>query len=301
MKKKSMQIISRFGGLTLLAAFALFLNQRNSQTNQEINQGYDEGIAEVHFIDVGQGDSILIEAEDSAMLIDAGENNMGSTVVSYLENHGIEKLDYLIGTHPHSDHIGGLDHVINSIPVEKIIMPEVVHTTNTYEDVLDAILDLKLSIIKPKIGNNYRLGPASFQIIAPNSPSYSELNDYSVGVKFTFQDTSFLLVGDAGEVSEQEMLDSGIDLTADVLKISHHGSEYSTSDNFLDAVDPTHAVISVGKDNEYGHPHERTLKALLDRNIQIYRTDKQRTVVFTTNGSTISANTEPLSENDIIN
>ncbi len=295
MNKKQLRIIFRIGALVLLAAYILFLNQRSENHEREATQvlTYENEVLEVHFIDVGQGDAILVEAASSTLLIDAGDNHMASTVVKYLQKQGIETLDYIIGTHPHSDHIGGLDYVINTFDVNRILMPEAVHTTKTYEDVLDAIEDKGMRITVPRVGDEYQLGPASFSILAPSSNDYSDLNDHSIGIRLIYKNSEFLLAGDAGSLSEQEMLQSGMDLKADVLKISHHGSEYSSCADFLDAVSPTHAVISVGRDNEYGHPHKAVLQALNERDISIYRTDEQRNIIFTTDGKTISVNTEP--------
>ena len=295
MNKKQLRIIFRIGALVLLAAYILFLNQRSENHEREATQvlTYENEVLEVHFIDVGQGDAILVEAASSTLLIDAGDNHMASTVVKYLQKQGIETLDYIIGTHPHSDHIGGLDYVINTFDVNRILMPEAVHTTKTYEDVLDAIEDKGMRITVPRVGDEYQLGPASFTILAPSSNDYSDLNDHSIGIRLIYKNSEFLLAGDAGSLSEQEMLQSGMDLKADVLKISHHGSEYSSCADFLDAVSPTHAVISVGRDNEYGHPHKAVLQALNERDISIYRTDEQRNIIFTTDGKTISVNTEP--------
>ena len=295
MNKKQLRIIFRIGALVLLAAYILFLNQRSENHEREATQvlTYENEVLEVHFIDVGQGDAILVEAASSTLLIDAGDNHMASTVVKYLQKQGIETLDYIIGTHPHSDHIGGLDYVINTFDVNRILMPEAVHTTKTYEDVLDAIEDKGMRITVPRVGDEYQLGPASFTILAPSSNDYSDLNDHSIGIRLIYKNSEFLLAGDAGSLSEQEMLQSGMNLKADVLKISHHGSEYSSCADFLDAVSPTHAVISVGRDNEYGHPHKAVLQALNERDISIYRTDEQRNIIFTTDGKTISVNTEP--------
>ncbi len=295
MSKKSVQIITRFCVMILLAVFVLYMNHWSAsrEADDTLAPGMENGILEVHFIDVGQGDSILIKSETSAMLIDAGENNKGTTVLNYLKEQDIDTLEYVVGTHPHSDHIGGLDYVINNMSVDQIIMPDVVHTTKTYEDVLDAIDAKGLKITKPEVGAEYRLGPATFTIIAPSSTEYRELNNYSIGIKLTYNNCTFLLAGDAENQSEQEMLKSGIDLSADVLKISHHGSEYSSCAAFLDAVKPEYAVISVGKDNDYGHPHTATLQALKDRGIKLYRTDEQSNVVFTTDGKTLSVNSEP--------
>ncbi len=293
MKRAARQFIFRVSILILLALLAFIINRFGAAPDTgALQQSVQSGTVEVHFIDVGQGDSILIEAENAAMLVDAGENNKGSVVINYLNRQNIKKLDYVIGTHPHSDHIGGMDVVIEELPVANVIMPMVSHTTTTYEDVLDAALKKGLTINKPVVGDTYELGPATFTILAPNSSSYEDLNNYSIVIKLTFGNISFLLSGDAEAVSEKEMLDSGLKLSANVLKIGHHGSASSSTDRYLDAVDPNYAVISVGADNIYGHPHPDVLEAIQSRNIRLYRTDKQGTVVFTTDGTNISVNTK---------
>jgi competence protein ComEC len=302
MNRKTKQFISRVGIIILLALLSLFIKFQSDpkeETATKLTNQTDN--LEVHFIDVGQGDSIFIEIKDSCMLIDAGENNKGTTVLNYLEDQNVDKLDYVIATHPHSDHIGGLDTVLRSISADKVIMPDVTHTTATFEDVLDVLEEKGMKITKAKVGDKYRLGPASFEIISPNSDSYEDLNNYSVGIKLTYGNNSFLLAGDAEKLSEEEMLKNGIDLSSDVLKLGHHGSAYSSCSDFLDAVNPEYAVISVGADNEYGHPHAATMQAMKDRNIKIYRTDKQGTVVFTSDGNTISVNTDAyeITEDDL--
>lgn len=293
MNRAKKQMLIRISILALLLVLVFIIDKygktENPQTTQEASH---RGVLEVHFIDVGQGDAILVEAEDSTMLIDAGENNKGSVVIDYLKAQNITKLDYVIGTHPHSDHIGGLDNVITAYPVGTIIMPEVTHTTDTFEDVLDSIDKKGLTVTKPVTGSEYTLGPATFTILAPSSDSYEELNDYSVVIKLTYADHSFLFTGDAENLSEEEMLAGGYDLSADVLKLGHHGSAYSSSDRFLDAVMPLYALVSAGSDNEYGHPHTDTLRKLRSRDIKLYRTDKQGTVVFTSDGKTLSVNTQ---------
>ncbi|MDN5276106.1 MAG: competence protein ComEC [Clostridiales bacterium] len=241
----------------------------------------------VHFIDVGQADSILITMKDAAMLIDAGNNADSQLVVDYIKDRGITALDYVVATHPHEDHIGGMDAVINAFEVESIIMPRVDSTTKTFEDVLEAISNKGLKITPPVPGTKYSLGEAEFTILAPNSASYEDTNDYSVAIKLQYGATSFLFTGDAGFESEGEMLEKGYDLRADLLKVAHHGSKYSTSMEFLEAVQPKIAVISVGEDNDYGHPAPETIQRLRQAGAEIYRTDESGTIIATSDGKAI--------------
>ena len=247
----------------------------------------------VHFIDVGQGDSILIESVGQYMLIDAGENNKGDIVVEYLKKQGVESLTYLIGTHPHSDHIGGLDTIIEAFDVKKIIMPNVSHTSQTFEDVLNAISSKGLKITKPFIGTKFSLGNASFTIIAPNGAGYSNLNNNSVGIKLVNGNNTFIMCGDAELEAEYDICDNGLDISADVLKLGHHGSDTATTEAILKAVNPSYAVISVGEGNQYGHPDNETLQKMIDRNIELFRTDLQGTIIATSDGENITFNTEP--------
>jgi competence protein ComEC len=293
MKRKTKQIIIQGIAIIFFIILSLIIKfQPNSEEKEVTKLTGNHDIIEVHFIDVGQGDCILIETGSNAMLIDAGENNQGAAVLEYLTNQNIMKLDYVIGTHPHSDHIGGLDTIIQPLQVNKIIMPDITHSTDTFEDVLEVIEKKELTITKAVAGDQYTLGNATFQIISPNSDSYGDINNYSVGIKLTFGDTSFLFTGDAEELSEKEMLNRGFDLSSDVIKLGHHGSEYSSSSDFLDAVNPEYAVISVGIDNQYNHPHEATLQAMKDRSIKVYRTDLQGSIVFASDGNHISVNTK---------
>ena len=246
----------------------------------------------IHFIDVDQGDCILVQNKGKNLLIDAGENDMGNRVVSYLNQLNIEKIDYLIGTHPHSDHIGGLDTVINNFKIGKIILPEVQNNTRIFEDVLTAISESKLKITKPVVGTKYELGDASFTILAPNSINKEDLNACSVGIRLVYGKTSYVFTGDAESVSEQEMVQNKIKLSADVLKVNHHGSRYSNTEKFLKAVNPKYAVIMVGKDNSYGHPHKEALARLKKTKAKLFRTDLQGTIILTSDGKTIQFQTE---------
>ena len=246
-----------------------------------------EGL-QVHFIDVGQGDSILIRQKDHSMLVDAGENDQGDVVVSYLKSQGIDQLDYVIGTHPHSDHIGGLDDVIQSFEVDRVFLPPIEHTTATFEEVLDAIEVKDLSLTLPQVGDVWELGEASFTILAPNKDYGDDLNNWSIGIRVEYGDNHFVLCGDAEAQAEADICANGLPLGADVLKAGHHGSSTSTSDLFLDQVAPSWVVIQCGKDNSYGHPHKETLEKLKGRGIGVLRTDLEGTLIAASDGEEIS-------------
>jgi len=244
----------------------------------------------VHFIDVGQGDAVLIQTAQGNMLIDGGDNHMGERVVSYLRAQGVTRLDYVVATHPHADHIGGLIAVLNSIPVNQIIMPNVVHTTLTFERFIDAIEDNNIPVREPAVGSTITLGDAEFTIIAPNlgSSGVRGLNDYSVSLRLEFGRTSFIFTGDAEVRSETEMLEARHNLRADVLHVGHHGSTTSTTQPFLDAVRPRIAVINVGADNSYGHPHGAVVRRLESARIRIYRTDHHGNIIIQSDGNNLT-------------
>ncbi|MEW6066021.1 beta-lactamase [Desulforamulus profundi] len=249
------------------------------------------GILKVHFIDVGQADAILVQAGEENMLIDAGNNEDGEGVENYLKQQGVKKLSVVMGTHPHEDHVGGMDHVINAFTVDKVYLPKVNHSTQTYKDVLLAVKEKNLKATAAQGGQTFTLGEARVDILAPNGTGYEELNDYSIVCKVTFGDSSFLLTGDAEGTSEQEMLKKGYNLKAEVLKIGHHGSSSSTGEQFLKAVSPKMAVISVGQNNDYGHPHRETLQKLAAAQIKVYRTSQAGTIVMTSDGKKIEVET----------
>jgi competence protein ComEC len=244
----------------------------------------------VHFIDVGQADSILVHTPSgNNMLIDAGNNADADTVTSYLSGQGIKRLDVLIGTHPHEDHIGGMDVVIRQYPIGKVYMPKKTTNTRTFEDVLQAVKNKGLKITAPVAGSAIDLDPkVKVQILAPNSASYKDLNNYSIVLKVTYGKTSFLLTGDAERESEKEMLAKGYNLKADVLKVGHHGSNSSTSAAFLKAVAPKYAVICVGMGNDYGHPKQEILDRLSRARVKIFRTDLNGTIIAESNGEKVT-------------
>ncbi|WP_207738234.1 ComEC/Rec2 family competence protein [Anaeromassilibacillus sp. 1001302B_160321_C8] len=256
-----------------------------------------EGSTSVYFIDVGQGDCELIRTPDGQnILIDAGTNATGDKLVQYLEQLGVEQIDTLIATHPHEDHIGGMDEVVNAFPIGDVYLPKVADsqtpTTRTYERLLDAIADKGLSITPGRGGMTILDDDGiKLEFLAPNADSYADLNSYSIVAKLTCGQKSFLFTGDAESDSEEEMLHAGYDLRSDVLKCGHHGSSTSTSAAFLQAVQPTYAVISCGVDNDYGHPHRETLDKLNDAGVQIYRTDEQDTILAVCDGTDVTFQT----------
>lgn len=251
-----------------------------------------EGSLVVDFIDVGQGDSILIRQGSHAMLIDGGTSESKQDLLGFLESENVSSFDYIIGTHPHEDHIGSLDDVVNSYDFDTILFPKVTTTTKTFENLVLAVKGKNKKFVEPEINKEYTLGDAKFTILAPNSKEYDSLNNYSIVIKLTYGKNSFIFTGDAESVSESEILKNNVDLKADVLKIGHHGSSTSTSEKFLNAVSPKYAVISVGKDNSYNHPTKTTMNRLKKLGIPVYRTDEQGTIECVSNGETISFNVD---------
>ena len=237
----------------------------------------------VHFLDVGQADSILLLSENGqAMLIDAGNNADGAGIVQYLRDLDITELSYVIGTHPHEDHIGGLDDVISWFGVKTIMMPKVSTTTQTFEDVLDVIASKDLSVTAPSVGDTFEFSEGILQVVSIGEDE-DDLNNSSLVLRYTYGDISFLFTGDAESAAEEKMLTSGLELKSTFLKVAHHGSDTSSTAAFINAVSPKVSIVSVGKDNAYGHPSKSVLDMLSATSI-MYRTDESGTIVVTTNG-----------------
>ena len=243
----------------------------------------------VSYLDVGQADSILIENNKEYMLIDAGNNEDGELLVKYFNQKEITNFKYLVGTHPHEDHIGGLDDVINNFDVGTIYMPDAITTTKTFTDVLDAIENKGLTYKVPKIQETFTLGEATLEVIYTGTDT-KELNNTSIVLRLVFGETTFLFTGDDEDKAEETILKSGLNIQADVLKIGHHGSKYSTTDEFLNEVNPKYAIISVGEGNSYKHPESIVLNKLDDNNIEVHRTDLEGTIIVTSDGKNITIN-----------
>ena len=251
----------------------------------------------VNYIDVGQGDSIFIELPNKeTMLIDAGEAYKSDNVINYLNNLGIKRIDYVVGTHPHTDHIGGLESVINTFDIGSIYMPNAISTSKTYEDLLTTINNKGLKVKTAKSGvvvlneDNLKL-----EFIAPNSDNYSNLNNYSGVLKLTYLDNTFLFMGDAETLSEDEITS---EVKADVIKVGHHGSDSSSSVEFVKKVNPEYAIIMVGEGNSYNHPYQSIINRYLSMNAKVLRTDLDGNIICDSDGIDVSCKGDKESSSD---
>jgi competence protein ComEC len=249
----------------------------------------DGDLLEVIFLDVGQADSILLKTGNHAMLIDAGNTGQDQLLLNYMATYGVTKLDYLVATHPHADHIGAMTSVVKAMDnIDTVIMPDKPHTTKTYENLIKAIDERDIPINVPNPGDIFTMGEATIQVIAPKDAGDADLNEISIVLRVEFGETVFLFTGDAGTKSENIQLASGLPLKADVLKVGHHGSRTSSTQKYLKEVAPSYAVISCGVDNSYGHPHSEAMTRLTGTGATIYRTDEQGTIIFVSDGKTIT-------------
>lgn len=262
----------------------VFRENANIEENIDGNIDTEGDLLKVSFLDVGQADSILINANNKYMLIDAGNNEDGEKLVTYLKSLGIEKFDYVVGTHAHEDHIGGMDNIIDSFEIGTFYMPDVITTTKTFEDVLDSLEKKNLNFDTPQIGSTFDLGKSKIETIYVGEDS-KNLNDTSIILKLTYGNVSFLFTGDTESDVEKTLLNK--DIESDVLKVAHHGSNTSSSNAFLKKVNPKYAIISVGTGNSYGHPKSVILDRLEKLGTKIYRTDELGTIIVTTDGEKI--------------
>lgn len=308
-KKEKQKLIGSIFGIIVIAVLSIFglnnedindfleINNNNINNSTNLEQENEvqvstlpvDGNLNIYFIDVGQADSILIINNDSSMLIDAGNNEDGEDVVNFIKEKGITKLDYVIGTHPHEDHIGGLDDVINSdIEIDNIYIPQIETTTKTFEAVIDAIENKGLTITSPSKGDTFTLGNASLEVMTDSILDEDNLNLSSITLYMQYGSNTFLFMGDAEEENEETRSWPKVDL----LKVGHHGSNTSSSDSFLNETRPTYSIIMAGEGNSYGLPTENTLNKLTSIGSTIYRTDLNGTITVVSDGEELQIQTE---------
>lgn len=275
------------------------VNPKEKENDDNVQKTSDDQIEhnmKVHFIDVGQGLSILVQSGDKTLIYDGGDGSSSSKVVAYLKDQNVKNIDYLISSHYDDDHLSGLIGCLNAFNVTNVIGADYVHDSQLYQSFMTTIEEKGLSIQHPNVGETFDLGSDQFTILSPKETSDSDSNNNSIAIKVSCGETSFIFTGDAEHSSEADMINSGIDLSCNVLCLGHHGSANSTSWDFLQKTVPEFAVISCGADNQYGHPDKDTLDKLSSMEIELFRTDKQGTIVVESDGKNLTWNAEPCND-----
>lgn len=275
--------------LNMLMAFIMSFGISGSNVNP--SDIHENSNFEVHFIDVGQADSALIECDGETMMIDGGNVADSNVVAAYLKKEDITELNYVVCSHAHEDHVGGLSGALSVTKADNIYAPKTEANTKAYKNFKKKAEEQNVEIKHPNVGDEIQLGSSTVEFLGPVDENGKDLNSTSIVLKITYGNTSFLFTGDAESDEEEEILNSGADLKSTVLKVGHHGSRTSTSYPFLREVMPQYAVISVEKGNSYGHPNEETLSKLSDAGVEVYRTDESGDIVMTSDGNSISITT----------
>ncbi len=275
--------------VVIIVAILGFIFGKDALTNKPTVEPVSGNEVQFHFMDVGQGDAILIRTPDGDMLIDASTAKAKDELLAYLDNLGVKDIEYAVFTHPHEDHIGCADDVLKAYNIKRVILPDVTHTSKTYTDMMDAIEAENCEVIKAEADKTFKVGELKCTILAPIGTGYKELNDYSIVLRVDYGETSVMLTGDAEVFSENEMIQrygasAGGMLDCDLIKVGHHGSDTSSGQAFLNAVTPEYGVISVGKGNSYGHPVQEILVRYEAMNVKLHRTDLEGSIVFTSTG-----------------
>lgn len=270
--------------------------ESGSFTTQKESDAAETGVSgtmTVHFLDAGQGTAVLFEQDGHFMLVDGGPADASSYVVAYLKKQGVERLDYIIASHYDSDHLNGVIGALHAFGTDMLLGPDYEHDSRLYRSFVKLLREKNITPYYPAVGDTFPFGKAEFAVVCPDGYSDTDSNNNSVGIRMVFGDTSFLILGDAEEESEAQMLLNGIPVQSDVYLASHHGSSSSSSEKFLKTAAPEWCVISCGRGNSYGHPHKEVMELLQSLEIQMFRTDVQGEIVAVTDGKTITWNKEP--------
>ena len=309
-KNKRKRILEMILFIIIIALFLYlkyYLESNNLENESTTNEQHDLHLIQqedesgelgelfLTMIDVGQADSFLLEQNGKTALVDCGTRSTGKDVVEYLKNAGITKLDYVFGTHPHDDHMGGMFDVITNFEIGEIVIPKVTKiniTSSWYAKLMNEIMNGDYSVVYPQVGDIYYLGNATIKVLGPIEEPTSNINNYSTVMMVSFGQMDILMTGDAETEVEKAVLESGANLDAEILKVGHHGSDTSSSEEFLDAISPNYALISTEVGNKYNHPVKSTMEKLKARNVEVYRTDECGTVVarITSNNASFSTN-----------
>ncbi len=252
----------------------------------------DSGLT-IHFIDVGQGDCILISESGKYMLIDAGKTSASEGIIKYLNQNGVDKFEYVIATHAHEDHIGSMSGVIKNFKIENMLVSKYTASTRVYENFILAAKEKNLTFYAPTVGEKFTLGNATFTILADGNFESDNMNNHSIVIRMEYGENSFIFMGDAEEEVELKIMENSLEYASDVIKIGHHGSDTSTSKSFLKGVNPDYAIISCGANNNYGHPCKSVMQRLKIQDVVVYRTDENSTIILKSDGENITFNVQP--------
>lgn len=246
----------------------------------------------VHFIDVGQGDCVLVQARDKNLLIDSGSNSSSKKVIHYIKKLKIKKIDYVIATHPHEDHIGAMDSILKNFEIDTFYAPKITSSGKDFTNLVKELTSKNKKISILKAGMHIKIYPdINLEVLSPKKDTYENINNYSSVIRLNFNEIKFLFTGDSEKDIEEELLQHNINLSSQVLKVGHHGSKTSTSADFLNKVNPIYAIISCGLGNDYGHPDSNVIKLLKEKNIKTFRTDKEGNILLYCDGKTLSYST----------
>ena len=278
--------------IILMAAVFLTIYYIESGRTEPALSTDNQSELSVLFIDVGQADSVLIYlSTGETMLIDAGESSEADAIREELDERRITDIDILVATHPHADHIGGMCTLIEHYDIGQVLMPDMGAKSAVYRNLMDAISSRGIPVTEAYAGYEFSLGSARCIVVSPDADADKDANNESVVIFLDFYDSEFLFTGDMEKWAENELLDAQYYIDADVLKVAHHGSSTGSSQAFLDVVTPEYAVISCGRDNKYGHPHQETLERLIAAGAEIYRTDEAGDILFLSDGKTLTVQT----------